>query len=344
MRAGIVTGLRTFEMIDVPEPTPGDQQVIVDIRRCGICGSDIHAYAEGWSYPPIVCGHEWFGEVVARGRDADVAEGTMVMAGLSSGCGACRYCRIGQPFFCQPAHRVYNGLGEHPSPHGGFAPLLAVDADRLAPMPDGLTDEQGALVEPASVAFHAVRRSAMAAGDSVAVVGGGTIGQLVALCAAVAGAREVIVIEPDEARRQTALNFGAAAAFAPGSDVRSQVRERTAGLGVDVAFDAAGVPQTLEASVDLVRRGGSVCMVGVSGQPSEVMTNRWMTKQLSITTSLMFTRAESIAVASMILDGRLPAESLVGATIELDALAATIDQLANQERTELKILVDPSAG
>lgn len=346
MRAGIVTGLRSFEMIDVPEPTPTDDQVVVEIKRCGICGSDVHAYVEGWNYAPVVCGHEWYGEVVALGSGVagrQVEEGQRVMAGLAAGCGRCRYCRIGEPFFCQPAHRVYNGLDDHPSPHGGFAPFLAVDADRLAVMPDGLTDAQGALVEPASVAFHAVRQSRMAAGDTVAVVGAGPIGQFVALCARAAGAGQVIVVEPDVERRDKAVGLGADIGLEAGPDTRSIVRERTEGLGVDIAFDAAGVPQTLEASVDLIRRGGTVCMVGVSGRPTEIMTNRWMTKELTLKTSLMFTRTEAVAVGNMIADGRLPAAELHEATIALEDLPATVEAMANRERNELKILVDPSS-
>lgn len=346
MRAGIVTGLRSFELIDVPEPTPRDDQVVVEIKRCGICGSDVHAYADGWNYAPVICGHEWYGEVVALGSnaaEAGAAEGQHVMAGLAAGCGKCRYCRIGQPFYCQPAHRAYNGLDEHPSPHGGFAPYLAVDANRLAVMPDGLTLAQGALVEPASVAFHAVRKSGMAAGDSVAVVGAGPIGQFVALCARAAGAGQVIVVEPDAERRQKAVALGADVGIEAGPDTRSAVRERTEGLGVDVSFDAAGVPQTLEASIDLVRRGGTMCMVGVSSQPTPVTTNRWLNKELTLKTSMMFTRTEATAVGRMILDGRLPAAALHEATIGLDDLPATVEAMANRERNEIKILVDPTA-
>jgi (R,R)-butanediol dehydrogenase/meso-butanediol dehydrogenase/diacetyl reductase len=343
MRAGMITGLRQFELIDVAEPTPSEQGAVVEVRLCGICGSDVHAYAEGWSYAPQLCGHEWFGEVVATGSDVTaVKEGDLVMAGLAPGCGDCSYCVIGQSHYCRPANREYNGMGENASPNGGFASLIGVDERRLATMPEDMSSAQGALVEPASVAFHAVRQSRMRPGDSVAVVGAGPIGQLTALCARLAGAGLVVVVEPDADRREMAVQLGADVGLEGGADTRSKIRELTKGRGVDVAIDAAGIPQTLEASVDLLRRGGTVCMVGVSGTPTEVMTNRWMTKEITLTTSIMYTRDEAMTVGRLIANGRLAATALHQGTIGLDALPGTIEQMANREVNALKILVDPS--
>lgn len=345
MRAGIVTGLRQFELVDVPEPTPTPTGTVVEVQLCGVCGSDVHAYVEGWDYPPCVCGHEWFGKVVAVGSEVtSVAEGSMVMGGLAPGCGACAYCVAGHPQYCRPASRAYNGMTADPSPNGGFAPYLGIDARRLAVMPEGMTAVQGALVEPSAVAFHAVRQSRQQAGDVAVVVGAGAIGQLTALCAKLAGASLLIVVEPDEQRRATAASLGADVVLDGGPDTRAAIRELTNGLGADIAYDAAGVPATLEASITLVRRGGLVCMVGVSGQPTEVRTNRWMTKEITITTSLVFTVAEASTVANLIMSGRLPVASLHEATVDLDKLPATIEGLANREINALKVLVDPSAG
>ncbi|MFT7598149.1 MAG: (R,R)-butanediol dehydrogenase/meso-butanediol dehydrogenase/diacetyl reductase [Acidimicrobiales bacterium] len=345
MRAGLITGLRQFELIDVPEPEPRPAGVVVEVKMCGICGSDIHAYVEGWDYSPQLCGHEWFGEVVAVGKDAvGVEEGDVVMAGISAGCGACHYCVAGHPQYCRPAQRNYTGLDDDRSPNGGFAPLIGLEASRLAKMPQGITPVQGALVEPTAVAFHAVRQSLQRPGDVVVVVGAGPIGQLTAQCAKLAGAGLLIVVEPDERRRERAGELGADVLLDGGPDTRQQVRQLTSGLGADVAFDAAGVPQTLEASINLVRRGGSVCMVGVSGAPTEVRTNRWMTKEITITTSLVFTIAEATRVGSLIMGGRLKADALHEATITLDDLPATIEAMANKEQTALKVLVDPSGA
>lgn len=346
MRAGIISGLRSFELIDLPEPTPTAGQALIRVRLCGICGSDVHAFVEGWPYAPSLCGHEWLGEVVAvvstDGEPMAVSEGDLVMAGVAPGCGRCGYCRIGQTQYCKPSFAEYSGMGKSPSPNGGFAPFIAVDARRLALMPPEISDVQGAIVEPASVAFHAVRQSGMRPGDSVAVVGAGPIGQLAAQCARLAGASQVIVVEPDQARRDTAVRLGADVGLDGGPETRGAVRELTAGLGVDVAIDAAGVPQTLEASIDLLRRGGTACLVGATSRPAEVRTNRWMAKELTLVTSMVFTRDEATTVGRMITDGRLPAAEIHEGTIGLDELGATIEGMADREITSLKIMVDPT--
>ncbi|MGH1489144.1 MAG: zinc-dependent alcohol dehydrogenase [Acidimicrobiales bacterium] len=345
MRAGIITGQRQFELIDVPEPKPLAGRAVIEVKLCGICGSDVHAYAEGWQYAPSVCGHEWFGEVVAVGADVEsVSLGDMVMAGMAAGCGDCHYCAIGQGQYCRTANREYSGFGEDASPNGGFAPLIGVQARRLAKMPSDLSAAQGALVEPASVAFHAVRQSGMRPGDTVVVVGAGPIGQLAAQCARLAGAGHLVVVEPDDERRAKAVALGADTGLDGGRDTRSAVRELTSGRGADVVFDAAGIPQTLEASVNLVRRGGTVCLVGVTGSPTEVMTNRWVSKELTLKTSMIFTLEEATAVGRMIGNGRLDATALHEGTIGLDELPATIESMANREITALKILVDSSGG
>jgi (R,R)-butanediol dehydrogenase / meso-butanediol dehydrogenase / diacetyl reductase len=343
MRAGLITGIRQCEVTDVAEPTPVDGSAVVEIRLCGICGSDVHAYAEGWQYAPQLCGHEWFGEVVATGAGVDsVRDGDLVMAGLGPGCGRCSYCTIGQVHYCRPANREYNGMGPHASPNGGFASLIGVDADRLVVLPEDITPVQGALVEPAAVAFHAIQQSGMRSGDTVAVLGAGPIGQLTAMCARLAGAAIVIVIEPDAERRELSVQLGADIGLDGGSETRSKVRELTAGRGVDVAFDAAGIPQTLEASIDLLRRGGTACMVGVSGKPTEVMTNKWMTKEITLTTSILYTKDEAHTVGQLIATGRLAATALHQGTIGLDELPGTVEQMANREVNALKLLVDPT--
>lgn len=345
MRVGSITGHRQFEIIDVPEPEPSATGAVVEIALCGVCGSDVHAYVEGWDYAPSLCGHEWFGTVVAIGAQVSgIAEGDLVMGGIAPGCGACPYCVAGHAQYCRMAARDYHGRGVDPSPSGGFAPLIGLDASRLAVMPEGITAVQGALVEPTSVAFHAVRQSKQRPGDVVVVVGAGPIGQLTAQCAKLAGAGLLIVVEPDPQRRDMAAELGADVVLEPGPDVRRQVRALTNGLGADVAYDAAGVPQTLEAAIDLVRRGGSVCLVGVSGTPSEVRTNRWLSKEITINTSIVFTVAEAARVANLIVDGRLQVEALHQGTISLDELPSAIEQLATRELTALKILVDPAAG
>ena len=340
-----MTGREQFELIDVDDPVPSDGQVVVAISRCGICGSDVHAYAEGWPYNPGICGHEWVGSVVDVGPGVDggaFGDGARVTGGQAPGCGRCRECRADLPRFCRLAGSEYSGRNAPTS--GGFAPYLTLSANRLIVVPPELSDDEAALVEPASVAMHAIRRSRLAVGDVACVVGCGPIGLMAVQCARLAGAGTVIAVEPDEGRQSIARAVGADVAVAPGEELRAAVNEHTDGLRADIAFDCAGIPQTLQQSVDMVRAGGSVCMVGVSGGQATINPMRWMMKEVSVDTALAFTLDEMAITAGLVADGRIATDDMIGGTITLDDLPATFEGLATRRIDAIKLLVDPTAG
>jgi (R,R)-butanediol dehydrogenase / meso-butanediol dehydrogenase / diacetyl reductase len=343
VRAGLIIGKERFELAEVPEPVPGERQVVVDVQRCGICGSDVHAYVEGWRYAPGVCGHEWVGLVSATGPGVvAVGEGDRVAAGMAPGCGGCADCRAGRPEYCAVARSSY--AGRRAPTNGGFARAIAIDANRLCRLPDGVDDVQGAGVEPASVAWHGVQRSRIRPGDVTCVVGCGAIGLLTLQCVRIAGAGYVVVVEPDAARRERALDLGADAALAPGSELREHLDSVTGGLRADIAIDCAGVPASLQQSVDMVRRGGSVCLLGVTGGDVTVAPMRWIGKEVSVDASMLFTLDEMATVVALVAEGTLRVTELHDATVDLDQLGQTIDDLATRRLTAVKVLVDPTAG
>jgi (R,R)-butanediol dehydrogenase/meso-butanediol dehydrogenase/diacetyl reductase len=343
MRAGVITGKGQFELVEVADPSPRDGEVVVAISRCGICGSDVHAYQEGWPYAPGVCGHEWTGTVIDIGSGVQVVgEGSRVVGAQAPGCGTCRECRADLSQFCRVSASEYSGRNAPSS--GGFAPYMTLKANRLTLVPDGVDEEQAALIEPAAVALHAIRRSRMAVGDVVCVVGCGPIGLMAIQCARLAGAATVIAVEPDESRRSLALDLGADVAANPGAELREAVNDHTDGLRADIAFDCAGIPQTLQQSVDMVRSAGSVCMVGVSGGEATIQPMRWMMKEVSVDTSILFTLDEMAIAAGFIDDGRVRTRELVASTITLDDLPTMVDDLANRRSDAVKVLVDPTAG
>jgi (R,R)-butanediol dehydrogenase/meso-butanediol dehydrogenase/diacetyl reductase len=271
-----------------------------------------------------------------------VAEGDRVVGGLAPGCGRCEECRAGLPEYCAAARASYGG--RRSPANGGFARSIALDANRVTRLPDAVDDDAGAFVEPSTVALHGVRRSRLRVGDVACVVGCGPIGLLALQCARIAGAGHVVAVEPDRGRRERALALGADAAHAPGPELWDHLREATGGLRADIAFDCAGVPATLQQSVDLVRRGGSVCMIGVAGGEATVVPMRWMAKEVSVDTSYVFTLEEMGIAAGLIADGRLDVKSLHDGTVALDELGATIDALATRSLAAIKVLVDPTAG
>lgn len=349
MRAGIVTGKEQFELVEVGDPAPEDGQVVVAIQRCGICGSDVHAYQEGWPYSPAVCGHEWVGTIADVGPGVEASPmadrltpGTRVAGGQAPGCGSCRECRADLPSFCRVSASQYSGRNAPTS--GGFAPFLTLAANRLIVVPESLSDEDAALIEPASVAMHAVRRSRLAVGDVACVVGCGPIGLMTIQCARLGGATTIIAVEPDAGRRAIALALGADVAVAPGAELREAVNQHTDGLRADIAFDCAGIPQTLQQSVDMVRSGGSVCMVGVSGGVATINPMRWMMKEVSVDTSIMFSLDEMASTAQLVAGGRIKTDGMVAGTVTLDQLPGTVDDMANRRLDAIKMLVDPTAG
>ena len=345
MRAGLVTGKGQFEFVEVDDPAPRSGQVVLAIKRCGICGSDVHAFQEGWPYAAGICGHEWTGEVVDLGDDVAsqlVAVGDRVVGGQAPGCNSCRECRAGLHQFCRVASSAYTGRTAPSS--GGFAPFMTLDADRLVVLPESVDEEQAALIEPASVAMHAVRLSRLTVGDVACVVGCGPIGLMAIQCVRLGGAGVIIAVEPDEGRRATALSLGADVAVAPGEDLRAAVDEHTGGMRADIAFDCAGIPQTLQQSVDMVRQGGSVCMVGVSSGIAEIQPMRWMMKEVSVDTSILFTLDEMAICTDLVAAGRLQTRPFVAGTITLDDLPTMIEDMANRRTDAIKILVDPTAG
>ena len=216
MLVGLVTAQRRFELVEVPEPEPRPGTAVVHITRCGICGTDLHGFLSADPYNPAICGHEWVGSVSALGSGVtNVVEGDRVIAGIAPACGACAECRSGRSAYCVPAFLGMIGRGPLAAAHGGFAPRISIDALRLIGVPAGLCDDEAAMVEPTTVALHAVLRTRPRSDDTVVVQGCGPIGLLTLQCIRALGAGRVIAVEPDQHRRQLALASGADAVMTP---------------------------------------------------------------------------------------------------------------------------------
>ena len=167
MQVGLVTGKRQITLRELPEPEPSAGKAVVEIASCGICGTDLHAWASGAPYNPAICGHEWSGTVSKRGAGiAHVKEGDRVTVGIGPACGQCAECRSGRGAYCGVAFMGMLGVGPLRGGARRLRARIAIDASRLIPVRAGLTDEAAAMLEPATVALHAVRRTPMRLGDS----------------------------------------------------------------------------------------------------------------------------------------------------------------------------------
>ncbi|MCX6526980.1 MAG: alcohol dehydrogenase catalytic domain-containing protein [Actinobacteria bacterium] len=342
MFAALITGKGTVEMVEFADPTPAPKGVVVDISFCGICGTDIHAYQSGKPYHPAICGHEWAGVVSAKGAEVkSFTEGDRVIVATAPACGSCEACRAGQADRCQVAFLSMIGRDPLAPAHGGFAQRIPVAAARVVKTNTALTEQQAAMVEPTTVAFHAVRRSGIHLGDIAVVQGAGPIGLGTMQWVKAAGAGVVIVVEPNEQRRALAIELGAHYAVEPGEPADQLVKQLSHGLGADIVYECVGRPFAVQAAVDLARRGGLMCLIGLADQDAAITPGSWLIKEISVTSALAYMHEEFEMAMGMIADGRFRTEPMHSSTIGIEGLDAALSDLASGTSTQTKILVDP---
>jgi (R,R)-butanediol dehydrogenase/meso-butanediol dehydrogenase/diacetyl reductase len=342
MQVGLVTGLRKVELVEMPTPVPEPGKAVVDISYCGICGTDVHAYLSGQPYNPAICGHEWVGHVSARDKSVNtVKEGDRVAIGVAAACGQCATCRRGDSAHCELAFAGAIGMGPAAAPHGGFAEAIAFDASRLYAVPSELSDEQAGLLEPATVAVHALRRTPVNLGDSVIVIGAGPIGLLVLQAARISGAGTVVLLEPERSRRELGITLGADLGLDPTADGFTDALTAHLGTGgADVVFECAGIAPTIQQSVELVRRGGIVSLVGVASNAATIEPGTWLIKEVQLHSSIAYCHEDFEICKHLVVDGRIKTSPLHTSTAKLDELEQAFNKLADHP-SEVKILVDP---
>lgn len=343
MEAMLITGRGRVEPRPFPDPGLVAGGAIVDVLRCGICGTDVHAYQSGDPYPPGLCGHEWVGRVRDVADDVrSLAPGDRVSVGILPPCGECVQCRAGLGAWCHPAMMSLGGFDPRGSAHGAFAPALSASADRLVRVPDAVSDEAAAMIEPATVAYHGVRRGGIRLGDFVVVQGAGPIGLFALQWVRHAGAREILVVEPSPVRAALARSLGATATCTP-AEVEERVKDATGGLGADAVVECAGRPETIQSAVDLVRRGGGVTLIGLSDRDATIKPGLWLMKEVTVRCSIAYEQRDFVPVVAMLADGRVRAEPLHTRTVGLSKLADAMAELAAGPSRDVKVLVDPRA-
>lgn len=342
MRAALITGAGQVEIREFPEPAPAEDGVVVDVALCGVCATDVGAFATGRPYRPAVCGHEWTGTVSATGGSVTrLAAGDRVVVAVPPPCGTCPPCRAGHRRQCATAHAFARGREPGAPSHGGFAPRIAVSADRVVRAHPDLDDETLAQVEPVTVALHAVRQSSLRPGEDVVVQGAGPVGLTTMQCARAAGAGQIIVSEPDAERRALAMALGADLAVDPAA-VSTAVDDHTDGVGADVTFECAGGGAALQSAVMLARRGGSVCMVAFTDGPVSIDPGSWLRQEVSVTTALAYVHDEFGDAMDLLADGQVRVDLLHTSTTQLDGLEGALERFAEGRSRDIKVLVNPN--
>jgi threonine dehydrogenase-like Zn-dependent dehydrogenase len=320
MRGAVFLGNRKIEIRNIPDPTPGPGEVVVQMKASGMCGSDLKFYRSppgaaqaalglGGDAEPFIAGHEPCGVVAARGPGVSEREapiGQRVMDHHYSGCGVCGHCRVGWSQLCREGIVVYGVTA-----NGGHAEFLKVPARTLVPLPEELSFIEGAAVACGTgTAYAALRRMHLAGGSTLAVFGQGPVGLSATLLGATMGAR-VIAVETNAERLELATQFGADFGVdASREDSLEAIRDLTGGEGVDLALDCTGIPAARVAAVRSAKTWGTVCFVGEGNDVTLDVSRDLLRKQLTLIGSWTFSAMGQAECARFVADNRIDLESI----------------------------------
>ncbi len=346
MRALTYQGPRQIVSTEVADPVPADlDAALVEISLCGICGSDLHIY-QGHGFSPdlgFCVGHEAVGRVAAVGSGVRrFAVGDRVLVPASTGCNACEPCRRGMVIRCERGQAGCYGLSH--ALEGSQAQAVAVpwaDANLVA-IPEGMGDEAAlVLTDNLPTAWYGARRARIAPGDTVAVVGLGSVGLLAVMAAQVLGAGRVLAVDLVPERRQRAEQLGAEPMA--GDDVKAAVAEATGGRGPEVVIEAVGADATIDLALKLVGQGGHVSVVGVSQTMDFSFPMALaMVKELELAIGLCSVQAELPTLLALVASGRLHPEAVITHRLGLSQGAEAYDLFASRTEGVGKVVLDPT--
>ena len=348
MRAAVYHGPHDIRIEEVATPEPGPGEVLIEVSRNGICGSDLHTYVgastggAAMHVPGIVLGHEFAGVVRELGDGVDdIRIGDVVAVAPIEWCGNCYACSHSWPQMC----RKLGLYGGYRLPlNGGLAPFVSVSRRSAFAVPEGLGAIEAALAEPMAVAVHAVRRAPATLGTTAMITGAGPIGLGVLQALIAGGSRTTIVTEISASRRAAAVLLGATAVVDPTAEnPRSVIRELT-GQGVDLAFETTADNSALRQAIEALRPRGTLVSVAGWGQLAQVDMGLAMAKEIDVRFSMTYEPAIDFPTAlGMLASGRFDAGTLISDHIPLDRLIEDgLEQLLHHSDRHVKILVDPS--
>ncbi len=343
MKALLLREYTRLDLVDVPRPEPAANEVLVKVRACGICGSDVHGFdgSTGRRIPPIIMGHEASGVVAGAGPAvAGFGEGDRVTFDSMISCGTCEFCRRGQVNLCDRRQVLGVSCNEFRR-DGAFAEYVTVPQHIVCKIPESVSFEQAAMVEPISVALHAVNITPVRLGDVGLVIGAGMIGLLALQCVRLAGCSKVFVIDLDDARLAKAMELGATETFNPkNTDVTAEILARTNGRGVDVALEAVGATEPIETGIACLRKGGALTLIGNISRTVELPLQPVVTRELRLQGSCASSN-DYPACLDLLAGGSVRVDPIITARAPLDEGAAWFERLYAHEPDLMKVILQP---
>lgn len=335
MKAALLEKRETLRVGEVPEPKPGPGEAVVKVTYCGICGSDVHYFYSDLLPPGSIMGHEFCGTVAGLGEGVEgwrVDDRVLIYPFFP--CGGCYWCRKGENQLCPQALKQCYGIGLP----GAYAEYVRVRTSSLVRIPEGMSDQEAALVEPLAVGLRAVRLSRVRPGDVVAILGAGPIGLMTLLWVRQAGPKAIYMSEISPRRATTALHLGADRVFDPTrEDPKIEIRNLNE-IGPDIVFECAGAATTLQHAADMVRAGGKIMLVGLSMEPVQVQPFNWIGKEIALKASLGYSTEEFALTVELLRQGRVNIKPLVTDVVGLGDLPEVF-QVLKRPTTQIKVLL-----
>ena len=343
MKALVLEEYKKLVIDEVPAPEVAPNEVLVRVKSCGICGSDIHGFdgGSGRRIPPVIMGHEASGTVDQVGSDVSrLRPGDRVTFDSTISCGQCSFCRRGEPNLCDN-RRVLGVSCEDYRRHGAFAELVNVPEYIVFPIPDNLSFDEAALVEPISVAVHAVNRTPVRLGDTAVVIGAGMIGLLTIQALRTAGCGTIISVDLEDDRLAIARDVGADDILnSRHVDIPATIREMTAGLGADIAIEAVGADATVRMSIDSARKGGVVTLIGNVTPDVGFPLQSVVTREITVYGSCASAN-DYPACLELMGRGAIKAAPIISAAVPLEQGAEMFDRLYAKEPGLTKVILHP---
>ena len=343
MKALVLTEYKKMEYTDVPDPVIGPNEVLIRVRSCGICGSDVHGYdgSTGRRQPPVIMGHEASGVIEKTGTAVSGWKaGDRVTFDSTIYCNECESCRRGYVNLCSNRKVIGVSCDDYRR-DGAFAEYIAVPQHILYRLPDNVSFDQAAMIEPLSVAFHAANMAAHPIGASAAVVGTGKIGMLLIQALRMYGFGTIIGIKHSDSQKELIRSLGADHCFSTSSeDVKQAVMDITEGKGVDHVFEVTGNEAGINLSIDLCKRNGNIILVGNSSPRVSIPLQAIVTRQLHISGSCA-SAGEYPACLEAISRGLIDVDKLIGNRAPLADGAYWFERLYNGDGDNFKVILNP---
>ncbi len=339
MKSVAIKGVKEFEIKEIAEPEINHKDVVIEVTKCGICGSDIH-YWVGGGPVGLVMGHEFCGKVIDAGDREDLKVGDRVTALPISPCGHCSACLKGNPQYCSETWTYATGLSlTNP---GALTEKIRVRSDMVMKVPDNITDEEVSMVEPTAVGLHAIHLADIKVGDRVLVVGGGIIGLVSAMFAKMEGASYVAVSETNEQRGEKAVKLGVADEWfdAKREDTIPNLIAKTDG-GFDFVIECCGNSAAVSSALTVVKPGGTVVLVGVATGPVTIPTVLAVMRELTVKGAIAYTKEEFATCIDLMATKQINALKFVDDIVGFEEVQHSYERLTSGQDDAIKILVDP---